>query len=90
MKSLIASGDVIMASITIRNIDDELKASLRLQAARHEVSMEEEVRRILRRALNREAKGLGSQIHQRFSAIGGIDLELHERSDLPRAADLES
>ena len=36
-----------MASITIRNIDDELKARLRLQAARHEVSMEEEARRIL-------------------------------------------
>jgi len=79
-----------MASITIRNIDDELKASLRLQAARHGSSMEEEVRRILRQALNRETKGLGSKIHQRFSTVGGIDLELPVRGDLPRVADLES
>jgi len=78
-----------MASITIRNIDDELKASLRLQAARHGFSMEEEARRILRQALNRGARGLGSRIHQRFNEIGGVDLELPERCDLPRAADLK-
>jgi hypothetical protein len=35
----------------------------------------------------RQAKGLGSRIHQRFSALGGIDLELPKRSDLPRAAE---
>jgi plasmid stability protein len=79
-----------MASITIRNIDEELKACLRLQAARHGLSMEEEARCILRQTLHPawQAKGLGSRIHQRFGAIGGIDLELPKRNDLPRAADL--
>lgn len=37
-----------MASLTIRNLDDATKAQLRLQAARHGHSMEEEARRILR------------------------------------------
>lgn len=37
-----------MAILTIRNIDDALKARLRLCAARHGRSMEEEVRQILR------------------------------------------
>lgn len=80
-----------MASITIRNIDDEIKARLRLQAARHGLSMEEEVRRILGQSLNKpqQARGLGGRIHQRFGAMGGIDLELPKRSDPPRAAKME-
>ena len=39
-----------MSTLTVRNIDDDLKQRLRLEAARHGHSMEEEVRRILRRA----------------------------------------
>ena len=33
-----------MASITVRNLDDELKQRLRVRAAQHGHSMEEEVR----------------------------------------------
>jgi antitoxin FitA len=40
-----------MATLTIRNIDEDLKTSLRVQAARHGQSMEEEVRCILRQAI---------------------------------------
>ncbi len=36
-----------MAAITIRNIDDEVKNKMRLQAAQHGCSMEHEVREIL-------------------------------------------
>jgi phosphopantothenoylcysteine decarboxylase/phosphopantothenate--cysteine ligase len=39
-----------MGSITIRQLDDELKAALRLRAAAHGRSMEDEVRTILRAA----------------------------------------
>src|SRR5262245_41854336 len=39
-----------MASITIRQLDDDLKRRLRLRAARHGRSMEDEVRTILRHA----------------------------------------
>lgn len=79
-----------MATLTIRNLDDDLKARLRVEAAQHGHSMEEEVRSILRRALIQPstAVGLGSRIHQRFSALGGADLDLPARQDKPRAADL--
>ena len=40
-----------MASITIRNLDDGVKARLRMVAAMHGCSMEEEARRILRNTL---------------------------------------
>ena len=36
-----------MGSITIRNLDDDLKRRLRVRAAEHGRSMEEEVREIL-------------------------------------------
>lgn len=71
-----------MASLTIRNIDDSLKASLRLNAARHGRSMEEEARQLLRQSLLREKSsiGLGSRISQRFAAAGGVDLPTVTRS----------
>ena len=37
-----------MASITIRNLDDDVKRRLRIRAAEHGRSMEEEAREILR------------------------------------------
>ena len=37
-----------MASITIRNLDDDVKSRLRVRAAGNDRSMEEEVRLILR------------------------------------------
>jgi len=78
-----------MASITIRNIEDSLKALLRIEAANNNRSMEEEARVLLRRALIKApAKGgLGSRIHSRF-AQEGIELELPPRTETPRGADL--
>lgn len=65
-----------MANITIRNLDDTLKAKLRVRAARLGRSMEEEVRVILRNVLSEEdvPKSLGQSIHQRFADLGGFDL----------------
>jgi plasmid stability protein len=40
-----------MASLSVRRIDDDLYERLRIRAAQHGVSMEEEVRRILLRAV---------------------------------------
>lgn len=42
-----------MATLTIRNLDDTLKTRLRVVAAQHGRSMEEEVRQIIREALSR-------------------------------------
>ena len=73
-----------MAFLTIRNLDEAIKAELRLQAARHGCSMEEEARRILRRALtpSGEEKGLGSRLHRRFVEVtdGGAELEIPPRT----------
>lgn len=50
---LSSQGGRPMASITIRNLDDALKQRLRMRAAEHGRSMEEEVREILRRSVGR-------------------------------------
>ncbi len=66
-----------MASITIRNLDDALKSRLRVQAAVHGRSMEDEARDILRSALNQapqETKNLGAAINDLFKPLGGFDL----------------
>lgn len=70
-----------MATLTIRNLDDNIKAALRLRAARHGHSMEEEARLILKQAVQSPPidKGLGTRIHRRFAALGGIELPLPER-----------
>jgi plasmid stability protein len=76
-----------MASITIRNLDDTVKAKLRIAAATHGCSMEEEARQILRRTLMTQSspEQLGTKIVQHFSEISGIDLPIPERSE-PRPA----
>jgi plasmid stability protein len=66
-----------MASLTIRNLDDPLKARLRIRAAHHGRSMEEEARHILRAALTEErqpATHLCDAIRRRFAPFGGVEL----------------
>ncbi len=70
-----------MATLTIRNLNEETKAKLRQRAAKHGHSMEEEARRILNRAVNpSSSKGLGTEIAQMFTEIGGVDLPIPSRS----------
>jgi plasmid stability protein len=65
-----------MASITIRNIEDQLKSDLRIRAARQGHSMEEEARQILREALQMERQpSLASLARSLFGPEGGIDLD---------------
>ena len=83
-----------MASITIRNLEDEIKERLRLTAARHGVSMEEEARRILKSALLSESdeSGLGTRIQELFADLGGIELPRRDEYDhrpLPKIFDAE-
>lgn len=71
-----------MAAMTIRDIDDQLKARLRVQAAMHGRSMEEEARDILRAALSLEpgrATSLVQAIRERVAPLGGIELDLPAR-----------
>jgi len=74
-----------MASITIRNLDDGLKTRLRIRAATHNRSMEDEARDILRNALNAEAVVsplLGDSVHELFAPLGGFDLPPIEREPM--------
>jgi antitoxin FitA len=74
-----------MASITIRNLDDKLKQHLRMRAAQHGRSMEEEARVILRLALAEERaapQDLGLAIRGRFAPLGGVDLTIAPREPM--------
>ena len=70
-----------MASITIRNLDDDIKQRLRVRAAEHGRSMEEEARDILRRVMGEAAppRNLAAAIRARVAPSGGVDLELPAR-----------
>jgi plasmid stability protein len=73
-----------MATLTIRNLDDEVKARLRVRAATHGRSMEEEVRAILKRAVNGvTGPDLWAMSRQLFSGEDGVELE-HPRRDQDR------
>ena len=73
-----------MASITIRNLDDNVKRRLRVRAAEHHRSMEEEARLILRKAVEQKEppRNLASAIRTRIAPLGGVDLELPPRGPM--------
>jgi len=74
-----------MAAVTIRNVDEALKKRLRMQAALHGHSMEEEARNILRAALSREPAmpgNLGSALHELFKPYGGVELDIPPREPM--------
>ena len=74
-----------MASITIRNLDDEVKTRLRVRAAGHHRSMEEEVRIILRDAVSSERPRVRNLAE--FAALGGVELELPPRGPMREPPD---
>src|SRR5258707_8521872 len=85
-----ASNDSIdsMATLTIRQLDEKTKTRLRVRAAHHGRSMEEEAREILRSALTASSpvKGnLAETIHRRFAAFGGLEFELPRRDAMRQA-----
>jgi plasmid stability protein len=66
-----------MPTLTIRNVDPELREQLRVRAARHGRSMEAELREILKEALGAEKRrpelNLAEAIRRRFLPLGGAD-----------------
>lgn len=67
-----------MASLSIRKLDEETIIQLRVRAAKNGVSMEEEVRQILRRAVTAPER-LGELALEYFGSEFGIELEFAER-----------
>lgn len=80
-----------MATLTIRDLDEEVKSKLRVQAAEHGRSMEAEARELLAAALlgRRPARGLGSYINENFSAIGHADVQFPRDEEVAQSADLD-
>jgi antitoxin FitA len=74
-----------VASLTIRKLDDRLKKRLRLQAARHGRSMEEEARLLLAAGLE-PSPGVAGNVADAIAAImdplGGVELDLPHRSSV--------
>ena len=75
-----------VASITIRNLDEDLKQRLRIRAAENGTSMEQEARDILRITLyarRPETRNLAEVIRSRFASFGGVDLKIPPREPMP-------
>jgi plasmid stability protein len=90
MQSLI-NGDCAVASMTIRNLDEKLKARLRVQAAKHGRSMEDEARDILRSALSTASfrASLVKSIRRRIEPLGGVELQIASRESMRDPLNLE-
>ena len=74
----IADRENNIANLSIRKLDDETIERLRIRAAHHRISMEEEVRRILRQAV--APKRLGDLSVQFFGAESGSELEFPQHA----------
>jgi len=64
--------------MSVRKLDEETLNRLRDRAARHGVSMEEEVRQILKRAVAAPER-LGDLAMQIFGSKRGVDIKLQTR-----------
>jgi len=79
------AGNAIIASmttLTIRRLDQKTKTRLRIRAAHHGHSMEEEAREILRSALIASPPATGNladTIRRRFAPFGGVELPVTKR-----------
>jgi antitoxin FitA len=81
-----------MAALTIRKLDQKTKTRLRVRAAHHGRSMEEEAREILRSALTTSSRtkgNLAEAIRRRFASFGGIEISLPQRDAVRKAPGFE-
>ncbi len=82
-----------MASITIRNLDEQVKTRLRVRAAEHGRSMEEEAREILTSTMaaasGSKEGNLFDAIRARIAPLGGVELPTIARDPI-RPVELDS
>jgi plasmid stability protein len=82
-----------MATIVIRNLDESVKRKLQVRAALNGRSMEAEARALLSKSaeesptdealavkVRRDEVDIGTAIHRRFAALGGVDLKIPPRT----------
>lgn len=74
-----------MTALTIRHVEEPIKTALRIRAAQHGISMEEQARRILREALSDSPPPsppptpFGQRLLKRFAGVASTDFALPER-----------
>lgn len=67
-----------MANLSVRNLDNQVYEQLRLRAAKHGVSMEEEARTIIAEAVSTPER-ISDIFKQYFGFENGIDLDIPPR-----------
>ncbi len=79
-----------MGALSIRDLDDSVKERLRVRAAQNGRSMEAEARLILAAAVDAPgpSSGLFGALFERVGGLGGVELVIPARTELPRAPDL--
>lgn len=80
-----------MASLTIRNLDTDVKAQLRQMAAQHGRSMEAEARAILSQTVRLPSgdQNLAETIHRRFETLGVDSLPIPPRQEVRNPPEFE-
>lgn len=79
-----------MSTLTVRNLDESVKLGLRMRAAQHGWSMEQEVRHILQTVVSEsthggQTLGFAERVNQRFKRLDADDLPIPPRQ-APRPA----
>ena len=75
---IFTKGSTFVSALTVRNLDPDVKARLRVSAAQQGIAMEESVRRILTKAANEAvppaavSNDLGQRIQARYAGLGEI------------------
>jgi len=69
-----------MANLSVRKLDDGVYKQLRVRAAKHGVSLEEEVRQIIAQAVSAPEK-ISAVFRKYFGYENGIDVEVEEHRE---------
>lgn len=78
----------MVGTLTIRQLDERTHARLRGRAAKHGRSVEAEVRAILDATVDLPEENFLLALRAAMSEIGGVELPLEPRTELPRPVDL--
>jgi plasmid stability protein len=81
---------MLMAAVTVRNLNDETHKALKKRAAAHGRSTEAEIRSILEAAVRPvEQVGLGTYLFEKTREFDGVDLDITRDKTPVRGASFE-
>lgn len=78
-----------MAQLVVRDIKQDVKERLRRRAAEHGRSMEAEARMILTDAVKPPRRSIVAALGELADDVGGIELDIPQRSTLERVVSLD-